>query len=81
MSPMTLTVYSRPECSPCKTATALLAREGITYIDINVEEDHEALERLKRNGITSAPAFGYGGHIVPLPGLRDIIKDIKEHTK
>jgi mycoredoxin len=41
---MALTVYSTTWCGPCKRLKAQLTREGISFVDIDVERDPSAAE-------------------------------------
>ncbi|HEX4816494.1 MAG TPA: mycoredoxin [Nonomuraea sp.] len=41
---MALTVYSTTWCGPCKRLKAQLAREGISFVEIDVERDPSAAE-------------------------------------
>jgi mycoredoxin len=41
---MALTVYSTTWCGPCKRLKAQLAREGITFHEVDIERDPKAAE-------------------------------------
>lgn len=75
-----VTLYSQPGCAPCGAAKRNLTAEGVPFTEVNVQEDAEAAERLKRNGITGTPAFGFHGHIGTLADLPEIIRAHKETT-
>lgn len=75
-----LTVYSTTICQRCRTAKRALDQKGIPYEEVNVEHDPEAAERLKRNGMTEAPVFGFDGKLHTMAGLSDIIRKIQEEA-
>jgi glutaredoxin len=53
---MTVTVYSRPSCAPCKTLKTWLARKGVSYTEINVDDNPAAVrEILARTGFMVVP--------------------------
>jgi len=71
-----LILYTKPDCHPCKAVKADLKRNDIAYEEIDVSENPEALERLIRNGIQTAPAVAYAGKIgtiADLPGIKQLI--------
>ncbi|MGW0804403.1 mycoredoxin [Nonomuraea sp. NPDC002799] len=41
---MALTVYSTTWCGPCKRLKSQLAREGITFNEVDIERDQAAAE-------------------------------------
>jgi mycoredoxin len=41
---MALTVYSTTWCGPCKRLKAQLTREGISFVDVDIERDPSAAE-------------------------------------
>lgn len=73
-----LIIYTTPDCRTCGAATRKLDAEGIPYTKVDVTEDAEAAERLRRNGLTQAPVFGWHGHLHTIAGLPDIIRAHKE---
>jgi glutaredoxin-like protein NrdH len=50
-----ITIYSRPDCQPCKRIKAWWDRRGITYQEVNVEESPDDLAALKALGYTGVP--------------------------
>lgn len=45
-----ITVYSRPDCMPCKFTKQFLTEHNIQFNNIDVSEEPEALEILKQHG-------------------------------
>lgn len=52
---MKITVYSQPDCFPCKGTMRDFDKLGIEYESIDVSEDHEALAFIKGLGYLQAP--------------------------
>ena len=78
---MTVTIYTTPTCSPCKAAAKRLEREGIPFNKVDLTEDPDALEGLKRSldvKTVQTPLFSYGGKILNIADLPGIIRDWKE---
>ena len=59
---MNLLVYSAPWCSDCREAKRFLARYGIPYTEINIEEVPEAAaEVVRHTGKRAIPQFVLDG--------------------
>ena len=52
---MSITVYTKPSCPGCTLTKKLLDRNGIPYIQRDITEDPEALQRVKELGYLQAP--------------------------
>lgn len=50
-----ITVYSRPNCMPCKFTKQFLTEHNIQFKDVDVSEEPEALEILKQHGFFALP--------------------------
>lgn len=50
-----VTVYTKPDCQPCKGTKRKLDKEGIEYTELSLEEDAEAVAKAKELGYTQAP--------------------------
>lgn len=50
-------IYSRPTCMTCIMTKNILKSKGIDYVDINVDNDNEALEYIKGKGKSSLPVL------------------------
>lgn len=66
-------VYSSPSCPKCKMLKMELTKKGVEYIDYNVE-DH--LEEVQKLGITSAPSMLIEGKIF---SFKEAINWIREN--
>lgn len=55
-----ITVYSRPDCQPCKATIRKLNELGADYQKVNLTEDPEALDYVKSLGYTGAPVVVAG---------------------
>lgn len=42
----TVTVYTRPTCAPCKALKMYLKKNGVSFKEIDVDEQPEAQEKL-----------------------------------
>lgn len=60
-----ITVYTKNNCMPCKMTKRKLQELGVSYKEINVDEDLSALEFLMECGFRSLPVvFNNDGPIV-----------------
>ncbi|TCD54086.1 glutaredoxin-like protein NrdH [Alloscardovia theropitheci] len=50
-----VTVYSKSHCVQCNATKRQLAKLGVEYTEINLEQDQQALERFKAAGFVQAP--------------------------
>ena len=50
-----LIVYSGTDCPKCETLKAKLKQKGITYKEVNIREDEEALTFLRSKGHRGIP--------------------------
>ncbi|MBF6326570.1 glutaredoxin family protein [Nocardia cyriacigeorgica] len=57
-----ITVYSRPNCQPCKATKRQLDKLGADYTVIDVTEDEAALEFIRGLGYLQAPVVVAGDH-------------------
>lgn len=61
---MTLKVYSKSNCPQCVRAKAILKNMNITYDEINIEEDSEAMNFLLSQGLRSLPQVYAGNELI-----------------
>ena len=50
----TITIYSRPDCQPCRATKRWWDRKGVAYQEVNVEAspaDREAIKALGYDGV------------------------------
>ncbi|MEI6623088.1 MAG: mycoredoxin [Actinomycetes bacterium] len=73
-----VTVYSTPWCGHCKRLKTQLAREGIEFVDVDIETDPAAADIVA--------AANNGDHVVPTVVMADgttlsnpSVRQIKEH--
>lgn len=55
-------VYSAPHCKACELAKAYLQEKGVSYVEVDVAQDPEAL--LRMTGRLSIPVVEIGGRFV-----------------
>ena len=51
----TITIYSRPDCQPCRATKRWWDRKGIQYQEVNVEESPADALAIKELGYTGVP--------------------------
>lgn len=60
---MSITVYTKPSCVQCTATKRALAKAGLSYSEVDLTQDAEALEAVKALGYQSAPVvFADGDH-------------------
>ncbi|MFI9594042.1 mycoredoxin [Nonomuraea sp. NPDC052265] len=75
---MALTVYSTTWCGPCKRLKSQLAREGITFDEIDIERDPAAAEFVMsvNNGNQTVPTVvietAHGRIVRTNPSAREV---------
>ena len=61
---MNVTVYTQPSCQPCRLTGMKLKQLGIDYAPVRLDDNDEALNRVRSLGYSSAPVvvveFGDG---------------------
>ena len=60
-----ITIYSKSNCAFCQKAKALLEVKGITYAEVNIEEDTDARQRLVEAGVRSVPQIFVNDEMLP----------------
>ena len=60
-----ITIYSKSNCAFCQKAKALLEIKGITYAEVNIEEDTDARQRLVEAGVRSVPQIFVNDEMLP----------------
>jgi mycoredoxin len=76
--PPTVTLYSAPWCGYCRVAKRFLDEHGVTYTEINIDEDQEAALQVEQwnKGSRTIPTLDINGTILtnPSPGqLRQVL--------
>jgi glutaredoxin len=78
-----LTVYSKNNCPSCVRAKQLLESRGVTYTEVNIENDPESRQMLLDKGLRSVPQIFYGYELIPggFDGLSKQSKEFFEKVK
>lgn len=50
-----VTVYSKPDCMQCNFTKKWLKERNIPYTELNIEEDEDALSKIKEMGYQAVP--------------------------
>lgn len=64
-----LTVYTKNNCFPCAMTKRKLQEMGVTYHEINVDEDLSALNYLMECGLRSLPVVFLGDEPIVTGGF------------
>ena len=75
-----VTLYSTPQCAPCKIAARQFEANSIEYkkVDLTAEPDTLAALKEKRGSdVIQTPLMEYGGEFYNMTGLRDLIASAK----
>ena len=76
--PLTVTLYSAPWCAYCRIAKRFLDEQGVSYTEINIDEDEAAARRVEQwdNGNRTIPTLDINGTILMNPSpahLRQVL--------
>ena len=52
-----VTVYSKPDCMQCNFTKKWLKERNVPYTELNVEEDEEALSKVREMGYQAVPVI------------------------
>lgn len=58
---MAITVYTKHDCVQCNATKRALTKQGLDFVEINLDEDAEALESVKAMGYMQAPVVDADG--------------------
>ena len=58
---MSVTVFSKPMCVQCDATKRALKRKGISFAEVDITQDADALEQVKALGYVQAPVVVAGG--------------------
>jgi glutaredoxin len=72
-----ITVYSKNNCPFCVQAKQLLESKGVSYTEVNIEQDPDARQMLVDQGLRSVPQIFYGYEIIP-GGFQGLAKQPQE---
>ena len=59
-----VTVFSKNGCDYCARAKAILDSKGVTYAELNVDEDADAKQYLVDAGLRSVPQIYVGDNVI-----------------
>ena len=67
--PPTVTLYSAPWCGYCRIAKRFLDEQGVSYTEINIDEDKAAAQRVEQwnKGNRTIPTLDIDGTILTNP--------------
>jgi glutaredoxin-like protein NrdH len=87
---VTITLYSRPECGQCEQTKKVMDRKGLSYNEINVDEDEDARKLVQESAeaMKASPALPMvvvtrpgKGEATVWHGFRyDELKDLTKHS-
>lgn len=52
-----VTIFTKSNCQPCRLSKATMDRNGVKYIERNVEEDPRALQEVSDMGYQQVPVI------------------------
>lgn len=72
-------IYSSPTCPDCNSVKAYLDRKGVSYKDVNVQDDKKAMEEMARKyGVRITPVVVVGDRVMVgfnVPKLNKLLYD------
>lgn len=77
-----IVVYSTPWCGDCFRSHKILQEAGIDYVDINIDQDAEAAEKVIQinNGYRSVPTIVFpDGAILVEPSNMELAKALENY--
>jgi glutaredoxin len=60
---MTVTIFSRSTCAPCKTVKYLLSKRGVSYEERDIDDPKNQAD-FARYGVTGVPLLVIGEHVI-----------------
>ncbi|HEX9089684.1 MAG TPA: glutaredoxin domain-containing protein [Arthrobacter sp.] len=77
---MKITVWSKSDCSQCTMTKNLMKREGLDFVEADLEADPAQLQKFKDAGLLQAPIVVLGKEGRSWAGFRpDLIKELAHH--
>ena len=52
---MSITVYTKPNCQPCRRTKLLIDRAGVAYEEVDITQDPKVFEAIRELGYAQAP--------------------------
>lgn len=69
-----LTIYSKNHCPFCEQAKALLKNKGISFEELKIDEDSDAMSFVVGKGHKTVPQIYYNGEIFVEGGFQGLSK-------
>ena len=57
---MSITLYSKPRCMQCDATKRAFAKQGLSYVEVDLTQDPSALDDVKGLGFAQAPVVVAG---------------------
>lgn len=57
---MTITLYTKPRCVQCDATKKALGRAGLNYVEVDLTQDDQALQKVLDMGFQAAPVVMAG---------------------
>ena len=78
-----ITMYVRPGCSDVALARAVLRQRGVAWDEADIEQDPDALARVKEwnGGRAPTPTLWIGETMLVEPGAQEINDTLTQETK
>lgn len=57
---MSIVVYTKPSCVPCKATKRMLEKHGVDYTSVDVTKDSDAFDHVMSLGYAQVPVVEYG---------------------
>lgn len=73
---MSVRIYTKNRCMPCKLTKRMFDESGIEYEEINMEENPDEREKVANAGFVSAPVVEVDGDFVTSGFKPETVKQI-----
>lgn len=74
-----VTVYSKPACPHCNIVKANFKKHNVPFTEVNIAEDAEALNLIKKQGFTAAPVVTDGEDSFSGADVQGIARFVKKY--
>lgn len=76
-----ITVYSKQNCPFCVQAKALLAKKGIAFVEVKIDEDEKAKAFVIAEGHRTVPQIYEDGKLYVAGGFQGLQTKLKEEEQ
>lgn len=73
---MTVKIYTKNDCMPCKMTKRMFDKAGVEYQEINMEHNPSEREKVVKAGFVSAPVVEVDGQYVASGFKPEIVKAV-----